>query len=157
MCALPPADAKKKELVKKEFDILSEVDHEYVVKCFDAYDTPDKLYLFMEVMEGGELFDRIVDKGHFSENDAKDVCFKLLGALAYMHGKGIAHRDLKPENMLMTTKKVRAATSSRAAGRSRPPHHVHARGSSLCSRSTLCQHAASLATPSPPAARPRGC
>ena len=56
----------------------------------------DRMYLFMELMSGGELFDRIVDMGHFTEKMAQDVTFKLIGALDYMHKKGIAHRDLKP-------------------------------------------------------------
>merc|ERR1719473_480421 len=58
----------------------------------------------MELMEGGELFDRIVDIGHFTEKDATGTVYKLLDALKFMHDKGIAHRDLKPENMLMTGK-----------------------------------------------------
>ena len=99
-----PKELKKRQLVAMEHKILTEIDHPYVVKCYDAFETDDKLYLFMELMEGGELFDKIVDMGHFTEDMAKDVTYKVLGALKYMHDKGIAHRDLKPENMLMTSK-----------------------------------------------------
>lgn len=53
----------------------------------DAYETDDRMYLFLEIMEGGELFDRIVDMGHFTEKSAQDVTYKLLGALRYMHDK----------------------------------------------------------------------
>ena len=96
------AELKKRALVAQEHDILTSVDHPYVVKCYEAFETDDRMYLFLELMPGGELFDRIVDKGHYTEQDAQQTTFKLLGALKYMHDKGITHRDLKPENMLMT-------------------------------------------------------
>jgi len=99
-----PKELKKRALVAMEHKIITEVDHPYAVKCYDAFETDDRMYLFMELMSGGELFDRIVDMGHFTEKMAQDVTFKLIGALDYMHKKGIAHRDLKPENMLMTDK-----------------------------------------------------
>jgi calcium/calmodulin-dependent protein kinase I len=92
----------KLAIIKSEVDILKSIDHPYIVKCFEAVDSPDKMYLVMEIMKGGELFDRIVDKGHFTEGDAVDVTAKLLSAMKYLHDKGIAHRDLKPENLLMT-------------------------------------------------------
>jgi len=79
-----------------------------VVQCHDAFETDDRLYLVMELMEGGELFDKIVDMGHFTEKQAADATLKLLDALKFMHDQGIAHRDLKPENMLMTTKELDA-------------------------------------------------
>jgi len=99
-----PKSASKAKMVEVEARILKEMDHPYIVKCYDAYETDERVYLFMELMDGGELFDRIVDKGHFTEQDAQDTVHKLLGALKFMHDKGIAHRDLKPENMLMTSK-----------------------------------------------------
>ena len=104
-----------------EHKILTEIDDPYVVKCYDAFETDDKLYLFMELMSGGELFDRIVDMGHFTEAMAQDVTFKLLGSLNYMHEKGIAHRDLKPENMLMSTKAVRRHAGVPGSVQTPPP------------------------------------
>jgi len=92
----------KLAIIKSEVDILKKVQHPYIVQCFDALDTPEKMFLVMEIMRGGELFDRIVDKGHFTEADAVGVTAKLLSALKYLHSLGIAHRDLKPENLLMT-------------------------------------------------------
>jgi len=99
-----PKELKKRALVAMEHKIITEVDHPYAVKCYDAFETDDRMYLFMELMTGGELFDRIVDMGHFTEKMAQDVVYNLLDCLRYMHSKGIAHRDLKPENMLMSTK-----------------------------------------------------
>ena len=51
-------------------------------------------------MTGGELFDRIVEKGSYSEKDAADLIKQVLSAVAYMHEEGVVHRDLKPENLL---------------------------------------------------------
>ena len=103
-----PKDAKKRETVAVEHKIITSMDHPNIVKCYDAYETDDRLYLFMELMPGGELFDTIVDRGHFTEQDAQKVTYKMLDALKHMHALGIAHRDLKPENMLMTSKELDA-------------------------------------------------
>eukprot|EP00966_Prymnesium_polylepis_P068281 1586534-Prymnesium_polylepis.1 len=99
-----PKSKSKAAMIEVEARILKEMDHPYIVKCYDAYETDERVYLFMELMDGGELFDRIVDIGHFTEKDAQGTCYKILEALKFMHDKGIAHRDLKPENMLMTNK-----------------------------------------------------
>jgi calcium/calmodulin-dependent protein kinase I len=56
------------------------------------------LYLFR--VTGGELFDRIVEKGSYTEKDAADLIKQVLSAVAYMHSEGVVHRDLKPENLL---------------------------------------------------------
>merc|ERR1712141_411418 len=57
-------------------------------------------YLVMELVTGGELFDRIVEKGSYTEKDAADLIKQVLSAVAYMHSSGVVHRDLKPENLL---------------------------------------------------------
>ena len=54
--------------------------------------------------EGGELFDRITDKGCFSEAEAHEIFLQIMQALNYCHANGICHRDLKPENFLFLTK-----------------------------------------------------
>jgi len=100
-----PRDLKKRKMVEIEERILQAVDHPHVVKCYAVYETDERMYLFLELMEGGELFDRIVDQGHYTEEEAAQTTYKLLSALKHMHDKGIAHRDLKPENMLMASKK----------------------------------------------------
>jgi serine/threonine protein kinase len=55
----------------------------------------------MELVKGGDLFDRIIDKGKYSESEAREVMKMLLEAVKYLHSKGIVHRDLKPENILL--------------------------------------------------------
>ena len=84
--------------------IMKNMDHPYVVKCYEAIETQSQVFLILELMEGGELFDKIVEMGSFTETDAADLTKKILGALNYMHERGIIHRDLKPENMLLAKK-----------------------------------------------------
>lgn len=62
------------------------------------------MYLVFEVCEGGELFDRIISKGHFTELQAKNVFLQIIKSLFYCHKHGICHRDLKPENFLFSSK-----------------------------------------------------
>ena len=54
-----------------------------------------------QILDGGELFDRIVARGHYSEADARDLSITMVKAIQYLHSIGIAHRDLKPENLLL--------------------------------------------------------
>ena len=58
----------------------------------------------MEKVTGGELFDRIVTLGKYSEEDARYFAFKLLNAVLYLHDRNICHRDLKPENILLASR-----------------------------------------------------
>jgi len=99
-----PTDLKKMKLIDMEYKIMKNMDHPYIVKCFDAYDTDKHVFLFLELMEGGELFDEIVKMGKFTEGMAASLTYHCLQALNYMHSKGIIHRDLKPENMLLAKK-----------------------------------------------------
>ncbi len=74
------------------------------MKLIGLYREQDSCYLVMELCIGGELFDRIVQKQHYSEKEARDVIKIILSAVSYCHARGIVHRDLKPENLLMTSK-----------------------------------------------------
>ena len=83
-----------------EIAIMERVKHPNIVALREVYDCPNNMYLVMELMTGGELFDRIVQKEHYTENEAKKAIRELLLALEYCHDNGIVHRDLKPENLL---------------------------------------------------------
>ena len=61
-------------------------------------------HMIIELMPGGELFERIIDKGKFTEREARDSIRCVLEALNYMHEKRVAHRDLKPENLLLQSR-----------------------------------------------------
>jgi len=84
-----------------EMEILQRVDHPNIIKLHEMIEAENKLYFVMELVTGGELFDRIVEKGSYSEEDAKVLVRKIVGAIEYLHKQDIAHRDLKPENLLV--------------------------------------------------------
>ncbi|KAB0406946.1 hypothetical protein E2I00_002336, partial [Balaenoptera physalus] len=73
------------------------------IKLKEIFETPIEISLVLELVTGGELFDRIVEKGYYSERDAADAVKQILEAVAYLHENGIVHRDLKPENLLYAT------------------------------------------------------
>jgi calcium/calmodulin-dependent protein kinase I len=79
---------------------LSQLDHPNVVKIWEIFDEEDHIYLVLELLKGGELFDRIVEKENYSEKEAADTIRPIVDAIRYCHSLGIIHRDLKPENLL---------------------------------------------------------
>lgn len=90
----------KEDSLENEIRVLRRLDHRNVVKLLDAYESRQCVYLVMELVTGGELFDRIVEKGSYTEKDAADLIKQVLSAVSYMHDEGVVHRDLKPENLL---------------------------------------------------------
>lgn len=90
----------KEDSLENEIRVLRRLDHINVVKLLDAYESRQCVYLVMELVTGGELFDRIVEKGSYTEKDAADLIKQVLSAVSYMHDSGVVHRDLKPENLL---------------------------------------------------------
>ncbi|GMH66284.1 hypothetical protein TrST_g8833 [Triparma strigata] len=96
----------KLDVLKREIDILKEVDHPNIIKLHEVYEDEKYLHLVTELCTGGELFDRIIAKtqsaeGHFSEHDAAEIVKHIIEAIHYCHDtKHICHRDLKPENFL---------------------------------------------------------
>jgi len=87
-------------VVHDEVEIMHRVEHKHCVRLFEIYESSAKLYMVMELLTGGELFDRIVAKGQYSEKEAADVVSTVAEALQYLHESGIVHRDLKPENLI---------------------------------------------------------
>ncbi|EGI64035.1 PREDICTED: calcium/calmodulin-dependent protein kinase type 1-like isoform X1 [Acromyrmex echinatior] len=74
--------------------------HPNIVQLLETFEDKHKVYLVMELVTGGELFDRIVEKGSYTEKDASGLIRQVLEAVDYMHEQGVVHRDLKPENLL---------------------------------------------------------
>lgn len=76
---------------------------------FEIYEEDDHIYLVLELMTGGEMFDRIVDKEHYSEKEAADAIRPIVDAIKYCHASGIVHRDIKPENLLYSSKDAKGS------------------------------------------------
>lgn len=96
------------QVLQLEIEILSHVDHPNIVKTYDIYDEPTHVHIVMELMSGGELFERvstnqIVERDHYSEKEASNTIRPIIDAVQYCHQMGIVHRDLKPENLLYAT------------------------------------------------------
>ena len=72
-------------------------------RFIDFYEEPETFYLVLEKVTGGELFERVVLAGRFSEADARAFVRSLLVALSYCHSQNVAHRDIKPENILVAS------------------------------------------------------
>ena len=89
-----------KEVFESELNVLRRVRHTYIIQLIEVFESKDKVYMVMELATGGELFDRIIAKGSFTERDATRVLQMVLDGLKYLHSVGITHRDLKPENLL---------------------------------------------------------
>ncbi|GMH85316.1 hypothetical protein TrVE_jg7806 [Triparma verrucosa] len=84
-----------------EVEVQKNLDHPYIVGMVDVFEDAKAVYLVMELMEGGDLFDRIVRLGFYEEGKARKVMRRLLSSVSYLHSLKIIHRDLKPENIML--------------------------------------------------------
>lgn len=106
---LPPAGVEVGENensradIFKEIEILCGLEHKNVLYLKEFFEDENKVYLITELLTGGELLDAVLERGQYSEADAR-LCFvQLLEGIAYLHSEGVAHRDLKLENLLLAT------------------------------------------------------
>ena len=87
--------------IKKEISIMKVVHHPNVVQLKEVLASRTKIFIVLELVTGGELFDSIVKEGKFSDDKARKYFRQLIHGLSYCNTKGVCHRDLKPENLLL--------------------------------------------------------
>lgn len=91
----------KEHLIENEVAVLRKVKHPNIIMLVEEVDTPCELYLVMELVKGGDLFDAITSSAKYTERDASIMVYNLAAALKYLHSMNIVHRDIKPENLLV--------------------------------------------------------
>ncbi|TWW67573.1 Serine/threonine-protein kinase BRSK2 [Takifugu flavidus] len=90
--------------VEREIAILKLIEHPHVLKLHEVYENKKYLYLVLEHVSGGELFDYLVKKGRLTPKEARKFFRQIISALDFCHSHSICHRDLKPENLLLDEK-----------------------------------------------------
>eukprot|EP01117_Protostelium_nocturnum_P020914 TRINITY_DN972_c0_g1_i1.p1 TRINITY_DN972_c0_g1~~TRINITY_DN972_c0_g1_i1.p1 ORF type:complete len:302 (-),score=101.29 TRINITY_DN972_c0_g1_i1:101-1006(-) len=91
------------EVLEREISIMQKLDHPHVLSMNEVFEEERTISIVLDLITGGELFEKVVERGHFSEVDASAIVSQIVGAVAYLHSQGVVHRDLKPENLLCTT------------------------------------------------------
>ncbi|CAM9777421.1 unnamed protein product [Chrysoparadoxa australica] len=87
----------------QEAIVLRGLEHPGIIQLGEVIQGPDHIYIVMELVHGGDLFDRIIDKGRYNEPDAAALFTRVLEAVEYLHSRDVVHRDLKPENILLVS------------------------------------------------------
>ncbi|KOM57193.1 hypothetical protein LR48_Vigan11g022500 [Vigna angularis] len=97
---------KMTEQLKKEISAMKIINHPNVVKIYEVMASKTKIYIVLELINGGELFDKIAQSGRLKEDEARSYFHQLINAVDYCHSRGVYHRDLKPENLLLDSNGV---------------------------------------------------
>lgn len=97
-------DEIQRDRIDREIEILKRCKHPNIIKFIEAFESDAEISLVLELMQGGDLFDRITSRGFFKEEDARHAMNSIMSAVDYLHERSIVHRDLKPENLLYDSK-----------------------------------------------------
>ncbi|KAL0459101.1 UNVERIFIED_CONTAM: CBL-interacting serine/threonine-protein kinase [Sesamum latifolium] len=92
-----------KDKIKREIATMKLIKHPNVVRIYEVMASKTKIFIVLEFITGGELFDKIVNHGRMKEDEARKYFQQLINAVDYCHSRGVFHRDLKPENLLLDT------------------------------------------------------
>ncbi|KAJ7390028.1 Serine/threonine-protein kinase dclk3 [Desmophyllum pertusum] len=98
----------KEDMIRDEIDIMRRCKHPNIVRMYEDYDSTRHIYLVMELIRGGDLFDAISSSVKFTEAVTRTYVKDIAKSLAYLHKRKIVHRDLKPENLLVHKKTQRS-------------------------------------------------
>lgn len=88
------------ESLHQEVEILKSLDHPNIIKYVNYFENDDDIHIVMEVVDGGDLYDRVKQRS-YSEDEARGLICNLLSAIKYFHDRDVIHRDLRPENILL--------------------------------------------------------
>ncbi|GAB9468808.1 hypothetical protein Gpo141_00006115 [Globisporangium polare] len=89
------------EKVRREISLLRKMRHPHIIRLYEVIDTPTDIFMVLEYVAGGELFDYIVSKGRLAPEEARHFFHQIISGVEYCHFHRIVHRDLKPENLLL--------------------------------------------------------
>ncbi|KAF0700705.1 Aste57867_8759 [Aphanomyces stellatus] len=89
------------EKVRREISLLRKMQHPHIIRLYEVIDTPTDIFMVLEYVAGGELFDYIVSKGRLSPDEARHFFHQIVSGVEYCHFHRVVHRDLKPENLLL--------------------------------------------------------
>ncbi|KAJ8750254.1 hypothetical protein K2173_014169 [Erythroxylum novogranatense] len=93
------------EKVRREIKILRLFMHPHIIRLYEVIETPTDIYVVMEYVKSGELFDYIVEKGRLQEDEARKFFQQIISGVEYCHRNMVVHRDLKPENLLLDSRR----------------------------------------------------
>lgn len=92
------------EKLRSEFKILAQLNHPSIVEIFDVEESDEAIYTILELVDGGELFQRILSNGQIDEKTSKLIFRQIALGVEYLHENRVTHRDLKPENILLVSR-----------------------------------------------------
>ncbi|PBP27240.1 serine/threonine-protein kinase GIN4 [Diplocarpon rosae] len=112
--------------IEREVAIMKLIQHPHIMKLYDVWENRTEIYLVLELVDRGELFQHIIDSGRLVEEEAMLYFRQIISAIGYCHSFNICHRDLKPENILLNSQMdIKIADFGMAALHQAPDHKLN--------------------------------